>query len=266
MLKATGDISLNADVTAKGESAAALIGSLNGKGAGEGSKIVFSGFDLARMSRLMMQPNSTNLTDMLNTSMGGVGTTSFDTLATAFDIKNGIIDISDLTLKGKDATVTSPGTVNLPLWTIDMESDIKLAEPANAPPLKVAFRGPLDNPSQTFGKSALDAYVGTALGGKINNLIDKKLGGNAALKNLLGLPQQATPAAGGAGDGGGADANGGGAAAVIPDTAGVPATPTTAPADNAAAPAPAEAPAQPPKKVKAKDVFNSILQNAIQGR
>ncbi len=229
LLRARGTISLDSTMNATGISPAALIFDLGGKGTLKGNNLEFQGFDLAKMSRTFAQPSSSwkeNFGSLLNASVTG-GTTKFDTLDGAFTISEGVINFDKMKLEGTDATVSTAGTVNLPLWTVNLESTITLPEPKDnpPPPLKVAFKGPLDNPAQTFGKSALEGYFMQQYGNKLQDQlleqIDKKLdkkGGalgevGKMLPGLLGVK--------------------------APEKAAVPAAAETAPAQQQAVPTPA---------------------------
>ena len=192
LVKARGSINLDASVESAGVSPAALIFGLKGKGTSTGKDIVFEGFDLARVSRTLVQPSSSmteNITSLLDTSMTG-GQTAFETLDGSFTISEGVINFDKLLLTGTAATVNTLGKVNLPLWTVDLENSIKLVEPADAPPLKTSFRGPLDNPGKTFGRSALDSYVGNRLQSIIGETIQDKLQDKGILDKV---PGAATP-------------------------------------------------------------------------
>ncbi len=246
LIKARGSVNLDANVQTAGISPAALIFGLKGKGTSTGKDLVFDGFDLARVSRTLIQPSSSlkeNVVSLLDSSMAG-GQTAFSTLDGSFTITEGVINFDKLLLTGDAATVNTTGNVNLPLWTVDLENSIKLAEPADAPALKTSFRGPLDNPGKTFGRSALDSYVGNQLQKAIGDAVMDKLQdkgimgklpeGTAApqnagevIQNLI--QQKITP-----------KASGGAGSTITPST---PLSPVTAPA--AVAPAPTAAPVVP---------------------
>lgn len=272
LVQAKGTVSVNADVATAGANAAALVGGLGGSGGAKGHDLVFEGFDLARLSRALVQPPGSlkeGLGSLLDASMKG-GSTRFDTLDSSFTIANGIVNIGGLTLTGPDATVTSPGIVNLPLWTIDMTSTIQLAEPKDAPPLKAVFKGSLDNPGQTFAKGAMDNYVRNLVGSKVQDAIINKLQDKKALEGqggdilrgivggLTGQPvapaqppqqQQTVPAT--------EQPAAGQETAPVPEAA------------PAAAPEPAPAPAQQPaqqKEITLEDVFQGVLEGVLQGR
>lgn len=245
LIKARGSVNLDANVQTAGISPAALIFALKGKGTSTGKDIVFDGFDLARVSRTLIQPSSSlkeNVVSLLDSSMAG-GQTAFSTLDGSFTITEGVINFDKLLLTGDTATVNTTGHVNLPLWTVDLENSIKLAEPADAPALKTSFRGPLDNPGKTFGRGALDSYIGNQLQKAIGDAVmdklqDKgimdKLPDGAATPQSAGdviqnlIQQKIAPKASGA-------------STITPSTPLSPATtsPTVAPSAPAAAPAPA---------------------------
>ncbi len=209
LVRAKGTINLDTNVNATGISPAALIFDLAGKGTVKGNDLELQGFDLARISRTFVQPSSSwkeNFGGLLNSSLSG-GSTRFDTLDGAFTISEGVINFDRMKLNGEDASIDTAGTVSLPLWTVNIENTITLPEPKDnpPPPLKVAFKGPLDNPAQTFGKSALEGYFmqqyGNKLQDKLIEKLDKKGGalgeaGRALLPGLFGgEAQQQAPVA-----------------------------------------------------------------------
>ncbi len=294
LIRARGNVSVNADVNSTGLSPAALIFALAGKGTMKGGDIQFDGFDLARLSRTFAQPSSSmkeNFAGILGSATSG-GSTKFDKLDGAFTITEGVINFDKMKLDGMDADVDTAGKVNLPLWTVDLESTITLAEPKDKPPpaLKVVFKGPLDNPGQTFGKGAMENYFMQQYGNKLQDQLIDKLDKKGVLQktglgNLLGLPQKAAvpvaapvaapapvPAAAPAAAPAPEPAPVAPTAAApntVPDATPVITPPaTTPPAD----PTPPAAPAPPPaasaeeKKPDAEDVMKDMLQNAITGQ
>lgn len=196
LVKARGTVNLDAAIDTAGVSPAALVSGLKGKGTTIGKDLVFEGFDLARVSRTLAQPSSSlkeNVVSLIDTSMAG-GQTAFETLDGAFTINGGVINFSKLLLTGTTASVDTTGNVNLPLWTMDLENTITLVEPKDAPPLKTSFRGPLDNPGKTLGKSALDSYIGNQVQKYIGGAISDKLKDKGILKDVVGgtaAPQNA---------------------------------------------------------------------------
>lgn len=176
LVKARGKVNFDVAVETAGISPSALIFGLRGNGTTTGENLVFEGFDLVRVSRTLAQPSSSlkeNVLSLLDTSMAG-GQTSFDTLDGAFTITEGVINFEKMQMMGEAATVNTTGKISLPLWTMDLENVITLAEPVDAPPLKTSFRGPLDNPGKTIGKSAMDSYIGNQLEKMIGDAIFNK--------------------------------------------------------------------------------------------
>lgn len=237
LVKASGSVSVDADIKTSGSSPAAMISALSGNGNADGKNLVFQGFDLARLSRTLAMPSSSvanNIGSVLGTTMSG-GTTTFDTLDSKFTINNGIVNIGTLNLTGKDASIASPGTVDLPNWRIDMTSTITLAEPKDAPPLKMEFKGPLDQPGKAFGQNALNAYFGA----KVQNMLMNTLQKRGILPGMP-APTAAQPAAG--------------------DQQGTVADPAQQ------QPQPQQQQQQQSKKIKPEDVFKGMLEGVLQGQ
>lgn len=265
LLKAKGGISLNAEFETTGLSPAALVFDLHGKGDAKGKNFLFDGFDLARLSRAMFQSSGgikESFVNVLDAAMSG-GSTGFDTLDSAFTITEGVIKFDKLDLTGKDATVKTLGSVNLPLWTVDLASEIKLAQPADAPVLKAVFKGPLDRPGQTFGQGALENYFMQKVGQNLEKLLIKKLDKSGVLQQIIGPQQPGVPVQ---------EAAPQAQQAPAPEAAQEPA----AGRDTAPQPQPEPEPSQSPveqllqqmqkqqEPVKPEDAFKSILQNVIQ--
>lgn len=244
LLRARGSVNVDADFAAIGLSPSALVFSLSGKGTATGSDLVMEGFDLARMSRTLAQPSSSgteNIQNLLGATMSG-GSTAFDKLDGAFTIREGVITLSKMDLIGKDANIITTGNVNLPLWTIDMKSAVKLAEPEDAPTLDFVFRGPLDSPGQTFGRSVLDGYLRqkfvAPLQDKLQNKLQEEIGDRLNIPGLFGAAPKAAP------------------------------TPTPAPAPEGQPQESQAAPQQPQQQAPAtpEDALRGLLQNVIKQR
>lgn len=196
LVKAKGSVSLDTALQTTGLSPAALIFDLKGKGTATGSDLVFEGFDLARLSGALAEPSTSftqNFSRLLDASLAG-GATSFDKLDGAFTIAEGVINFDKMLLTGKAANVATTGTISLPLWTMDLVSTVQLTEPADAPPLRATFKGPIDRPAQTFGQNAMQQYFQRQLEGVVLNPLLDKLDESGALKNLLGTSEPPRPA------------------------------------------------------------------------
>ena len=125
--------------------------------------------DLPRLSQMVAHPPPGGRIDLA--ALTG-GATDFTVLDGAFAVKQGVVTLSPLTLDTAVAKISAPTTINFPLWSLDMASTVTLTAPANAPPLTISFRGPLDQPVKTFGGGALLSYApaGTPLAPSANTL------------------------------------------------------------------------------------------------
>lgn len=240
LINAKGTIFFDADVSLTGASPAALIFDLNGTGGADGVNLVIEGFDLARLSRTLAQPSSSmteNLGSLLNSTMNS-GSTEFETLHSRYTIKNGVINFDALELKGPEAVVTGTGHINLPVWSINLETEVDLAAPEDAPSLRTVFKGPLDNPVSTFGKSALDSWFQTQFG----NMIERSIIDKLEKQGIIRAKPLEQPA---------------------PQTQGQSDTKTEGSGTTTDQPDPS-AQETAPKKTRPEDVFFNIIQDALQ--
>lgn len=253
LIRAQGPVSVNVDFNAEGISQSALVNNLQGQGSLTGKDLLFEGFDLARLSQALADPTKSftkNFSRLMDATTSG-GSTQFDTMDTQFDIKNGIVDFTKMELAGPKAIVTGDGSVNLPLWTIDLTTNIKLTEPDDAPVLKTVFKGPLDNPGSTFGQNALNQYFNKQIEGLVVNPLINSL----QKKGILPGVQQQQPAQQPAAEGATVDgSNGDGTTSGDGTTQ-----------QNVQQPAPANDNAQP-QDVKPEDVLKGIIGGVLRGR
>ncbi len=177
-LKSTGSVSFDMDVNATGNSAFALINALNGKANLNGNDIILKGFDLAKMARglAVEEKLATSVTSLLSGSLQG-GQTQFDTLKGQYNISKGVVNITSMVMDGPAATITSTGAADLPKWFINVDNSIVLKDVPDLAPINVKFKGPLDNPSDTFGKKIVEDYLADKLKRKINKELGDKLPG-----------------------------------------------------------------------------------------
>ncbi len=238
-LKSAGTVSFNMDVDGAGNSANALINSLNGKASLDGKDIILKGFDLAKLARglAVEEKLATSVTSLLSGSLQG-GQTQFDTTKGEYAITKGVVNISSMSMEGPAAIITSTGYADLPKWFVNVDNSIVLKDVPDLKPINVKFKGPLDNPSDTFGKKIVEDYLTDKLKRKINKELGDKLPGilgddaTNALQKFGIIPKKETPVA--------------------------PANDNAAPAE-AQPVAPAQEPA--PKKIeKPEDAINELLK------
>lgn len=178
---ATGVLSFEMDLTARGTSQRDMIGTLAGGGKIDVTDGVVKGFDLKRASENLKNINQlAGLLGVLSAAMEG-GETKFSSLNGTFEITKGIAITNDLRLVADAGAGDARGFVDLPKWNMDMYADFRLTEHATAPPFHVRAVGPPDNPRRLIDFQALQAWaLQRGVGSLIQNLApgSKSTGGS----------------------------------------------------------------------------------------
>ena len=176
-IDATGDVSLDFNVSGAGASQAALVSSLAGKANLSGNKVVMKGFDLAGLAGALMESNKPlpRVQQILGASTRS-GETAFDTIKGAYDISSGIVNVSSMEMDGPEAKIVTKGNVSLPRWYMDTTHTISLKNADEVDPFDVVIKGSLDNPSNTFGSGLFDTFVRQRLQGKLAEELPDLLG------------------------------------------------------------------------------------------
>ncbi|MCB1783341.1 MAG: AsmA family protein [Alphaproteobacteria bacterium] len=177
LIKASGIVSMDTQVSTSGNSPAALVYDLSGQGTVTGNNIVLEGVDITRFARALSEeskPGDTALGLWKGSTKGG--STSFDTLDGNYAITEGIINIAKLDLDGPGASIATTGNINLPQWTLATKHHITVKNRDDVPPFDVSFNGSIDNPGQTFGQGLLQDYLSRKVNRKVQSILSKKLG------------------------------------------------------------------------------------------
>jgi uncharacterized protein involved in outer membrane biogenesis len=169
---ATGVLSFDMDLSARGKSQSDMISALTGKGRINVANGVVKGFDLKQVSDNLKNLNQlTGLLGVLGSAMGG-GSTRFSSLAGTFGIDRGIMRTDDLKLAADAGAGDARGYVDLPKWYMDMLADFRLTDHPSAPPFRVRAVGPPNDPRRLFDFQALQAWVlQQGVGSLIKNLV-----------------------------------------------------------------------------------------------
>lgn len=236
-LKSSGTVSFSTNVNSTGNSANALINALGGKANLNGFNVILKGFDLAKLARGLAvdEKLATSVTSLIDGATSG-GQTQFDTVKGDYAITNGKVNIGSMVMDGPAAVINSTGYADLPKWFLNVDNEITLKDVSDMKPISVKIKGPIDNPSDTFGKNILEDYLGDKIRRKIGKEIPGILGDDASnlLEGLGIIPKQQAP------------------------------TPTpaeAAPSETPAQPV-APAPKQEPKKIeKPEDAVNELLNS-----
>lgn len=248
-LQSTGTVSFNVDVASNGASAHALVNALGGTASLDGKNIVLKGFDLNKMARGLAVNDK--FIDSVSSLVDGAtrgGQTQFDTLDGEYKVTKGVVNIENMALESDTSKIVSTGFVNLPEWTINTDHLITLKQVTDLEPFNVKIKGPLDNPTDTFGKKVLEDYIGDKLKRKLAKELPDVLGSDVTNKlqqfGILPREQKKEPA---------------------PVTNQTPANDNAAPEpapDTTSNVAPETTPAPAPKKIeKPEDAINQILNS-----
>lgn len=177
-LKTSGSVSFDMDVNATGGSANALVNALNGSANLNGKDVTLKGFDLVKLARGLATEEKLAVSAMslIDGAMSG-GQTRFDSLKGVYKIESGKVVIQSMALDSDEAIIETTGYADLPSWFINADNKITLKNVADLDPFMVKIKGPLDKPTNTFGKNILQDYIQDKLKRKINKELGDKLPG-----------------------------------------------------------------------------------------
>ena len=185
------------NVQSAGGSAHALINALGGNAKLDGTNVILKGFDLAKLARglAVEEKLATSVTSLIDGATSG-GQTKFDTVKGDYKITNGVVNITSMVMDSADAVINSTGTADLPKWFINVDNLITLKSVPDLEPFEVKIKGPIDNPSDTFGKNILEDYLGDKIKRKLAKELPDVLGEDATnvLEGLGVIPKRQQPA------------------------------------------------------------------------
>jgi uncharacterized protein involved in outer membrane biogenesis len=195
---AKGTVTFRMNVAGKGASSRTLVSSLGGAGSIEAVDGAVTGFDLGRVNeRLKNLDQPTAILSLLQTAMSG-GTTKFSRLAGTFKIEKGVLRSTDIALAADGGSGSATVTADLPRWTIDANGLFRLSGHRDAPPFRMALKGPLDQPRRIFNLNELQSWlISRAAGGLLQQMINRKKGTTTAPQaapQATPQPGQAQPA------------------------------------------------------------------------
>lgn len=178
-----GPLSLNLDLTGIGESQAAIVRSLTGKGDLGGTMMIIGKVEQTVGSALLgvlgqKVKQVKGIADSINGVIGSY--TGVDNqLSGTFDIAQGVLDTQDFAFRNPKASGTAKGQVDLGAWALNMLVDLFGAE-AEAAFMSINLTGPVNSPTPAFSGSGA---AGPASGGLVPGL---NLPGIGAIPGLGG--------------------------------------------------------------------------------
>ncbi|WP_341747324.1 AsmA family protein [Candidatus Tisiphia endosymbiont of Dascillus cervinus] len=180
-----GTVNLITDIKTKGQSQSQYVGNLFGKATLTASDGIVSGFDLQKLlDSLRNIKNLATILKMLDASLAS-GETKFQKLVVDSEITEGIINITNGKLDAASSEITVTGNVNLPKYTLDIDSVVNV-NINSIPPLKVRLYGNLNNPQHTLDTNALKEYLTKNLVNSVVDGVKKGTKPEDILKNIIG--------------------------------------------------------------------------------
>ncbi len=206
--RADGTGSVSIGIKGEGVSAAQLMQSLHGDVIVKAGKPVIYGMDIDKLAANIVEAFDGGWKGVLAGGFGNIGfsggQTSFKDIDQKFTLTGGNMPVSDFRLEttNGNAIVNTNGNVNFAGWTMNLQSNVQVTQPKDVPVIGISLTGPIDAPRKNVSSQALDNLVRAKLGGKVQDLIGKKLGNDspagALINQFLGggqNQQQAAPAA-----------------------------------------------------------------------
>ena len=180
-----GRVGVEGAVSARGRSERELVSALNGTASFTAQQGVVRGIDLKSLSDRLKRLNEIpDYLALLQTTLNG-GETQFTTLGGTFRIDDGVMTSSDLAGDLEGARLSGQTIVDLPDWQIALESELRLTDHPQAPPLGLSVQGPLDAPQRDVKSKRLERYLTQRVGGTLlQKILPKKARGIGSL--LLG--------------------------------------------------------------------------------
>jgi hypothetical protein len=177
-----GSVDLLLDVNSTGKSVFSIVNAIKGKLALKATNGALQGFDLRSVSNKLK--NTRNISSVLEllTASFNKGITKFDSLDCLVEFDKGIGNIKKCDLIADGGKGNASGSINLPLYSLDVIGTFTIDDLQDFPPLKVRLYGPLDNIQKSFDTKALESYMIK----NVFNVIARGTGLDNALGGVLG--------------------------------------------------------------------------------
>jgi len=185
---ASGKLDLTAQFQTRGRSESELISALGGKGTVAVREGVVKGIDLGRLNKQLANIDNENaLVGLIGGALSG-GVTPIHSLDGTFNASNGVVKSNDIRAVLDGGEGTAVATVDLPRWQLAMNSEFRLTDHPNAPPVGLLLMGPIDNPSREIRDEALKAHITKKVFSTVARkvLVPAITGENGLIGGLLG--------------------------------------------------------------------------------
>ncbi len=196
--KATLNASLK--LTAIGDNTFDAVNTLSGSMQFNLGQGVIEAFDIKKFIADTKQVKSPADIKTLMDDLKRKADTTFSHLKADFTVRNGKANSQNIEFLSDEITVTGNGTIDLPDWTVDMNTQIKVKELSHLPPFGMKINGSIDSPSyaidqgllakillQAAANRLLDKAVGS-VGGKVGDILQSVIGGGKGKENNSSSP------------------------------------------------------------------------------
>jgi AsmA protein len=189
-----GHMNLQAELNSFGTSEFEYVKNLAGSINMKAQKGIITGFNLQRINEQLNKLNNlASVVKLLNASFEG-GQTHFESLDGTLSINDGVVRITQMNLLAQGATANATGKINLPAYTLSVDTNVKLSD-SKLPPFGVRFYGSLDNPQHELDAGELQQYlVENVFKNVIQDVVKGKGKPARLVKDILGIGNQDTTA------------------------------------------------------------------------
>ncbi len=159
----TGRLDFSGAVKGAGASSFALVSSLEGQAQITAINGFIQGIDLPAFSnRLTSLERAADFLKIADTVLQG-GNTPYKRISIPFTISQGVAQSSNPVISIDSVTGGLEASIDLPRYWLNTELSLTLNGHMNAPPLGIAYIGPLNNPERTLRTNRLENYFTQAL-------------------------------------------------------------------------------------------------------
>lgn len=178
-----GKFSLHSAFSTRGRSIYELIANFAGPLKMNARNGVINGFDLQAISQRLKQINNIQGLLGLMSNFMAKGQTTFKSFDGDIVFKNGIGTIQSMQLVADGGAGQATGTINLPVYLLNIATEFRLTDHPELPPFKMYLTGPLDNPQRNLETQALQNYL---IQNVFKGVIDQLSKGKGKIGDVIG--------------------------------------------------------------------------------
>lgn len=190
----TGSLDFSGQVKASGASSFALVSSLEGNAKATATNGFIAGLDLpafsARLNSLERAADFQALADNILPS----GKTPYQRIVTPFTISQGVAQSVEPVISIDETSGAAQISIDLPRYWLNAEASLTLNAHMQAPPLGIAYTGPLNNPERTLRIGRLENFfTQPLLSQSLQRVISNRTSPPAVTAPAMAPPQAPIP-------------------------------------------------------------------------